>query len=434
MKPGQARLDVGIIGAGWSGLAAAVELTQRGHRVSVYESARAAGGRARRVDAGGQALDNGQHLMIGAYAETLRLIETVRPGSTKTALVRLPLTLDYPGGPRLRVPRLPAPLHLAAALGLAQGFRPADKLAAIGFMRALQKIAYRPDPGLTVAEALARQPEVNRRYLWQPLCVAALNTPIEEASFAVFATVLRDALTGRAANSDFLIPATDLSALFPDPAMAWLEARGAALRLSHRVRAIMPVDGGWQVGLDGEAHRHDAVALATSPTQAAALLDPLPPCAAIAAQIRAIDYQPIETVYVAYPAALRLREPLLGWVDPVPLFLFDLGALQGRDGLIAAVASARGPHLDWDDGRWLDEIHRRVEQVLGPQPRARLIQRITEKRATFACTPSLQRPPAVTPCNGLWLAGDYVQGPYPATIEGAVRSGVQCALHLQTMP
>lgn len=434
MKPGRSRMDVGIIGAGWSGLAAAVELTRSGHRVTIYESARLAGGRARRVETNHLTLDNGQHLLIGAYSETLRLMDTVKPGSSTSGFLRLPLTLDYPDGVKIRAPRLTAPFHLGAALLLARGFSFADKLAAIRFVRSLERMDFCPDSSLNVAEAIATQPERVRRYLWQSLCIAALNTPVEQASFAVFARVLKDALTGQPANSDLLIPVCDLSALFPEPAMEWIRQQGGEVRLCHRIKSIQPGNGGWQVhGEEGTA-RHDAVIIATSPHQASALLEGLPECRLITDQIKGLSYQPIETVYAEYPRSLRFRYPLTGWIDPVPLFLFDLEAAMGRTGWVAAVASAEGPHLDWEDGRWLDEIHQRVEQALGPQPAPRLLKRITEKRATFSCAPGVSRPASVTPSPGLYLAGDYVDGPYPSTLEGAVRSGVQCALQLLNLP
>jgi hypothetical protein len=114
-------------------------------------------------------------------------------------------------------------------------------------------------------------------------------------------------------------------------------------------------------------------------------------------------------------------------VDPVPLFIFDMRASRGLANTIAVVASAEGPHLDWDDARWINEIDARMQQAFGPLPAPRLIKRVTEKRATFSCAPGMFRPPCTTPCQDLFLAGDYVAGPYPATLEGAVKSGVQCA-------
>ena len=127
-------MHVAIIGAGYAGMAAAAELAARGVRVSVFEASRTLGGRARRVEAHGHPLDNGQHILVGAYAELLRLMRLV--GADPQALLeRLPLSLLYPGRMALRAPRLPAPLHLAAALFAAKGLSFGARLAAVGFMR-----------------------------------------------------------------------------------------------------------------------------------------------------------------------------------------------------------------------------------------------------------------------------------------------------------
>ncbi len=443
MTPGRSR-DIGIVGAGWAGLSAAVELTQAGHQVTVYESARQPGGRARAIDADGPVLDNGQHLLIGAYRETLRLMEIVAPGSARNNFLRLPLTLHYPEGIRIRASRLPSPLHLAAALLTARGLSIGEKIAAARFMQSLKQCRFLPTYPDTVSEAIAAQPEKLRRYLWTPLCEAALNTPATQASFRVFARVLKDALSGPRDHSDFLIPARDLSALFPKPAASWLENRGATVLTRTRIKAIAPDAGKWGVQSDANLHQHDAVILAAAPAQSALLLDKLPECRAIAQGLHRLEYQPIVTVYAQYPELPAFPSPLIGWVDPVPLFIFDLGLFtpgksglddaHGESGRIAIVASADGPHLQWDDARWLEEIQTRMGQVFADLPTPRLIRRVTEKRATFSCTPHVYRPESVTPCPGLYLAGDYVAGPYPSTLEGAVLSGVQCARLLINSP
>jgi squalene-associated FAD-dependent desaturase len=425
-------MKVGIIGGGWSGFAAAVELARAGQQVTVYEAGKVLGGRARRMGgspeaSGGPSFDNGQHILAGAYSETLRLMETVSPGSSRSGFLRLPLALDYPEGVHIRAPRLPAPLHLAAALLLARGLSFSEKLSALRFMQALKKIGFKPDDSLTVAEALADQPAAVRRYLWEPICVAALNTPVEQASFRVFAQVLKDALTGKAANSDFLIPARDLSALFPEPAAAWLEENGAHVKTRCRITSLQRAGDQWKVLWEGGEALHDKLVIATAPAHAIDLLEPLTDCQTLARQLGTLGYQPIVTVYADYPALPKFRTALLGWVEPVPLFIFDLASSHGMANTISAVASAEGPHLDWDDSRWLSEIDARMQQAFGPLPPGRLIKRVTEKRATFTCSPGAFRPPCVTPSAGVFLAGDYVAGPYPATLEGAVRSGVQCA-------
>lgn len=438
------RMNVGIVGGGWAGFAAAIELTRAGHRATVYEAGKVLGGRARRMasaqDASaGMPLDNGQHILAGAYGETLRLMEVVAPGSSVSGFRRLPLALVYPEGVSIRAPRLPAPLHLAAALLFARGLSLPEKLSAIGFMRALKKIGFRPSPDKTVAEALASQPAAVRRYLWEPICVAALNTPVEQASFRVFARVLRDALTGKAQNSDFLIPARDLTALFPEPAAAWLEKNGGAVRTRTRISALQRSGAQWRLLWEGGEAVHDRIIVATAPAHAADLLGPLNDCQQLVRQLGAYGYQPILTVYAEYPALPKFPAPLIGWVEPAPMFVFDMQACRtdarhGGSRMISVVASAEGPHLGWDDARWIEEIDARMRQAFGPLPQPRLVKRITEKRATFTCAPGMLRPPAMTPCAGLFLAGDYVDGPYPATLESAVQSGVQCAQTILATP
>ncbi len=432
-------MNIGIIGGGWSGFAAAVELARAAHPVTVYEAGRVLGGRARRMGgspeaSGGPSFDNGQHILAGAYSETLRLMETVSSGSSTSGFLRLPLALDYPDGVRIRAPRLPAPLHLAAALLFARGLTLAEKISAIRFMQALKRIGFAPDTDMSVAEALAGQPTAVRRYLWESICVAALNTPIEQASFRVFARVLQDALTGKAANSDFLIPAQDLSALFPEPAAAWLERNGGKVKTRTRISSLQRSGQQWKVLWDDGEAVHDRIVIATAPAHAIDLLSPLNDCRELVRNLDTLSYQPILTVYADYPALPAFPTPLIGWVDPVPLFIFDMRASRGLANTIAVVASAEGPHLDWDDARWINEIDARMQQAFGPLPPPRLIRRVTEKRATFTCAPGMFRPSLTTPCQDLFLAGDYVAGPYPATIEGAVRSGVQCAQTLLATP
>ncbi|MCU0869972.1 MAG: FAD-dependent oxidoreductase, partial [Burkholderiales bacterium] len=224
-----ASVDVVVIGAGWAGLAAAVALVQGGRRVEVLEAATAAGGRARRVTLHGLPLDNGHHLLMGAYRATLALLDTV--GAPRDGLHRMPLTLHVPDHLALQGAPLPAPLGLAVGLLRADGLQWRERLAAVRLLTALRHAHFRTPPGETAAQLFARtrQPARLVHLLWAPLCVAALNTEIENADAQVLANVLRDALCDTRAASDFLLPARDLGALLPDPAARWLDARGSPL-------------------------------------------------------------------------------------------------------------------------------------------------------------------------------------------------------------
>ncbi len=408
-----------VIGAGYAGMAAAVELAAAGRQVEIFEASRVLGGRARAVQIEGFGVDNGQHILVGAYTETLRLMRTV--GADPDALLkRTPLRFEFPGEFLMKAPRLPAPLHTAFALLLAHGLDWREKWAAIRLMQGLKAGKFRVEPDITVTAWLDRNktPSRQRRLLWEPLCIAALNTPAERASAQVLANVLRDSLAGERSASDMLLPQVDLTALFPEPAAAFVAARGGTVHTGRRVVSLRRETDGWHIDETGPFAQ---VVLAVAPYHLGNLVPEL------ARQVEHFDWEPIVTSYFSYPDWVRLPQPMLGVDGGLAQWLFDRGQLCEQDGLIAAVISARGRHLDLSTAELERGIHAEIARVVSELPTPLSVQTITEKRATFACVPSLQRPPARTPLPGLWLAGDYVAGDYPATLEGAVRSGVTAA-------
>lgn len=416
---GRVATKVAVVGAGYAGLACAVELAEAGVTVEVFEASRTLGGRARAIELDGMTVDNGAHILVGAYRETLRLMQKVGAGST--ALRRELLHLEFPSHVKVVAPNLPAPLHLGWALLAAQGLSFKEKLAAIRFMRAQQARGFRLPADMTAADLFAahRQPERVRRFLWEPLCLAALNTPVASASAQVFLNVLRDSLAADRAASDLLLPTTDFSSLFPEPAAGYIEARGGKVHRSARIASLDELDR-----FDHFDHR----VLAVAPYH----LAPLAP--EIAAQFP-FTWQPIATCYLAYPAnsanssMALLPFPMIG-LDPAgghAQWVFDRGALCGQPGLLAAVISGAGPWQELGHDALAASIHAQIADLLPGLRPPRKTWVIEEKRATFACTPGLERPPTATDLPNVWLAGDYVAVDYPATIEGAVRSGIAAA-------
>ena len=140
---------VAVIGAGWAGMAAAAELAAAGRRVDVFEASRSLGGRARATHIDGLTVDNGQHILVGAYTETLRLMRMVG-ADPQRLLQRIPLRFEFPGEFLMQAPRLPAPLHIAFALLLARGLDWNEKRAAIRLMRRLRAHGYRVAPDCSV--------------------------------------------------------------------------------------------------------------------------------------------------------------------------------------------------------------------------------------------------------------------------------------------
>ena len=424
-------VHVAIIGGGYAGMAAAVELATSGVRVTVLEAAQQLGGRARRVDYKGTALDNGLHIMIGAYRETLRLIRLVNPEHA-TALNRLPLDWRIHREFRLTTPRLPAPLHLLLGLLQARGVTFAERYAAARFIAVLRRNRFMLERDISVDLLLKQHAQSKKlcRVLWRPLCVAALNTPPAIASAQVFLNVLRDSLNTTRDASDLLISRVDLSALFPEPAAAWVTQHGGRVLTAQRVTTIDQTEDGFSIEAAGERHPFSHVICALPPHQVNAFLIGITALSDFAAVIDRLQYQPIHSVWLQYPQSVTLPAPMLGFTDGLVHWVFDREQLCGQRGLVGAVISAQGAHQELSQDELGMRAHQELQQHLGDLPDPQWQRVIAEKRATFACTVGVRRPPQVTPLKNFYLAGDYTASEYPATIEAAVRSGVTCAHHI----
>lgn len=422
---------VAIIGGGYAGCAAAVELARAGIPVSLFEAGAELGGRARRVRLPGEdseavCVDNGQHLFIGAYRELLRLIALVGLRE-EDVFTRMPLDLDMYQEFRLSCQRLPSPLHALAGLLNASGLNLSERWAAIRLMLRAQLNGFRLASDTTVAQWLATnsQPQRLITLLWEPLTLSALNTPIASASAQVLLNVLRDSLAAERAASDFLIARGDLSASFPDAAATYIERHGGLVQRGSLVKKLQRHGDDWR--LDGGETHYQAVILALSAHRVTTLADGLPTLSAHLAPLASWTYQPIYTVYLRYPAGTRLPKPMLGFVGKTSHWVFDRGALMGDDGLFAVVISAEGRHTSLSHTELAQRVGKELSSVFPFLPKPIWQKVIAEKRATFACTPGLRRPGNDTGEAGLWLAGDYTAGDYPATLEGAARSGVAAA-------
>ncbi|WP_280192367.1 hydroxysqualene dehydroxylase HpnE [Delftia sp. PS-11] len=427
-----------IVGGGWAGFAAALTLAQAGWRIRLHEAAREPGGRARGMDLetpqGRLRVDNGQHILIGAYTESLRLMRAVGvdPGQ---ALHRQPMALPYADGSGLRFPDWPAPFDALAGIATARGWSMAERLALLARAARWRLTGFRCAPETTVAILCAGLPRRLLDEFIDPLCISALNTPMEQASATVFLRVLRDALFSGRGGSHFLVPRQDLGSLFPIPAAQWLAQRGHCIELGSRITELQPQGPQWM--LDGD-ERFEAVLLACPAAEAsrlalAASSHPSLPARegvalqAWAKQAEALPHRPIATVYAQTADASHALPPGQPWLalrcapEAPAQFVFDRGQLGGPQGLMAFVISdSAAPRA-----RLQAQVLAQAQEQLGWHGLTAL-RTVIDKRATFSCLPLLHRP-GLSLGHGLWACGDYLQGPYPATIEGAVRSGIQAA-------
>ena len=458
-----------IIGAGWSGLACAVAATQAGWQVELFEAANEAGGRARSLEQNfaGVPLDNGQHILLGAYRDTLALMRTVGVNPDEV-LLRLPLDLRIADGLGFKLPNgllgghannlLPAswPADLSASdlttslpnsllgtldaswkllvgVAFAKGWNALDKWRLMQAGWRWQVSSFSCDATWSVrqlCDASELTPNVVQG-LVEPLCLSALNMPLRTASAAVFLRVLHDAMFSGIGSSDLLIPKTDLGALFPQACVKWLRQQGAQVHLGRR---FTQDDLAQWLAESGTTTKR-ALVIACPAWEAARLTQRVAPTWSTQAQ--ALSHTAIATVYLQCHDAgfTGLNRPMVALrmhPNAPAQFVFDRGALCQQPGLLAAVVSAS----EGEREQISSEVQQQVAEQLGLKQLS-VVQTVVEKRATFACLPNTFEGPdqaGVKPdifvAPNIFACGDYVRGPYPATLEGAVRSGLQVVRHL----
>lgn len=430
---------VAIIGGGCAGLSAAASLVDRGYAVTVFEAGSQLGGRARTVaveESNGllHLLDNGQHILLGAYQETLGLLKKVGVSRNK-AFMRVPLQINMQSGTAKSVfslksfKLLPAPFNLLFGLLFCKGISLNERMAALRFMQGLKNTQYQIVRDLPLERFLINQQQSKKLigFLWEPLCLAALNTPIAKASTRIFLNVLRDTFSGNKKNSDFLLPRLDLSQIIADPLSHYIQAKGGIIKLNQRVRAVVPENNGFNIETRQEKLHFSHVIIAVSPARVEKLIETLPKLNHAIEQTLTYEYQPIYTVYFQYPPGTRLPSVISGLSGSIGQWVFDRGQLCGQNNIISVIISAEGKHQQLTQDELALRVAKELNRAFPALAKPLWHKVIAEKRATFSCEPNLPRPTNRTLQPNVFLAGDYTYPDYPATIEGAVRSGIYCA-------
>lgn len=442
-----------IVGAGWAGLSAAVTAHRLGHEVHVFEAAPTLGGRARSVHAPWATIDNGQHILLGAYTATLALMRELGLNPDDRFL-RMPLNVVSADATiQLRAkPGLPTPLHIAVALATARGFSLREKWAALSAMMGLRNANWEVTPASTVQQWLhdTRQPARLQQVLWIPLCIATMNTPPEQACAQLFAHVLRDSLGARDRSaSDMLIPRKTLTELWPAQVHRLATGNatvsngghatsgtGPALKIHHphTVRHLRYATENTLM-LDDVPHTYDAVLVCGNTPSTARLLSTLPETdggCAFLADLNAFTHAPIATLTVEVEHPIRLPAPMLLLAEDRTRGQFGQWLFQGQGAtgrLLHVVISDADSLLEYGREAAIRSMLEQLNEALrGKMPSVTRHALIVEKRATFLAVPGLKRPGNRTPWRGVWVAGDWTDTGYPAVLEGAVRSGRDAVL------
>ncbi|MGW6774194.1 hydroxysqualene dehydroxylase HpnE [Streptomyces sp. NPDC055037] len=430
-----------VVGAGLAGITAALQLADAGVRVTLVEGRPRLGGLAFSFQRGDLTVDNGQHVYLRCCTAYRWFLDRV----DGAALAPLQDRLDVPvldvapaGGPRLgRIRRngLPVPLHLAAGLATYPHLSLAER-ASVGRAALALKRLDPADPaldGIDFATWLGRHGQSKRTIeaLWDLVGVATLNATAPHASMGLAAMVFKTGLLSEPGAADIGWARVPLGELHDTLARKALDSAGVRTETRTRVSSVSRAEnGGWHVDMDGERLDADAVVLAVPQREAHALL----PGGALADPDRLLDIgtAPILNLHVVYSRKVLRRSFFAALGSPVQ-WVFDRTDASGlTDGQYLAVSqSAAQDEIDTPvselRGRYLPELERLLPAARGAEVRDFFVTR--ERTATFAPAPGVGRlrPTAHTRAPRLFLAGAWTATGWPATMEGAVRSGFSAA-------
>ena len=423
--------DVVVVGGGFAGLSAATALAAQGARVLVFEARPSLGGRASSFTdpATGEPVDNGQHVVTGAYYETFEFLARIGAMDGVRMQSGLELEIVEPDGRRSTFvcPRLPSPLHLLAGLLRWPALRGSDRLAAL-------RMGLRGKPGSdqTVRQWLLKLGQTPRliALLWEPLAVAALNQPIDAAAASSFAVVIDRILESRTASSLGLavVPLGDLYAV---PSRSFIESRGGAVRTGRSA-----VIGAWPTASlsvrSGDHEIWPRAVICAVPWYGlrTAFWPEPPPLTAVFDAADATPASPIVTVNLWLDRDVT-RSAFIGLPGRTMQWVFDKRLLFGDSASHLSLVSSGADAVVAQSND--DLVALALEELRSACPGARdaVVRRavvVRERKATFSVAPGAPPRPSVrTAIPGLFLAGDWIGNDLPATIEGAVMSGHSAA-------
>ncbi len=441
--------DVIVVGGGFAGLSAAAALVERGASVLVVEARPTLGGRATAFTdpATGERVDNGQHVLFGCYHETFRFLRRIGAGHHVRLQSRLAIDMIDRAGrwSRLACPALPSPFHLLAGVMTWNALTWRDRLAALKMRAALSDLrrglaeagprraeAGRPADGsaATVRQWLIANGQTPRlvELLWEPLAVAALNQPIDQASAASFAAILRPMFGRNPRNAALALPSKPLDEMYAHPARTYIEEKGSTVRVSSPATILCGAGlSGPRVVVRDERLTAAAIICAVPWHALSNVFPERPP--ALGRILEAADRtgaSPIVTVNLWFDRVVTDRT-LLGLPGRTLQWVFDKRAVFGEKAShLSLIASGAEAVVARSNQELIDLAMTEVSEVLPAARSATLLRGVVvrEKKASFSVAPGQPaRPSTKTGVPGLFLAGDWIDTGLPATIEGAVISG-----------
>lgn len=431
-----------VVGSGWAGLSAAYTLAQNNQKVVLLEAAPKAGGRARAVLFEDIMVDNGQHLLLGAYEEILKLLHALGIKEADV-LERLPLDIlmidiqDVNHSFQFQLKKLPFFLQFLYSLFSLKGATIIERLRMLQFCAYLIYNKFKIDKDIPVKTLLEQHKQSKGiiKKFWKPIALATLSTPIEIASSKIFLFVLQKAFFSSTSHSDWLIPKTDLSTFLPNAILKYLNQKDSQIIYNQRVQKVIFEEEEVRVFTNQAEYIGSAVILATPPNISAQILknsqnEALLP--ELIQKLQSYKYQPITTLYLRYSQKIHLKKPLLGLINSMAHWVFERVSI-GQDNMISIVITGNGPHTDLSHHELIKKITDELA-TLDPLLKSPLAYKIIcEKKAAFSCEVGIEalRLNNCLPLPQLGFAGDYIENEFPATLEGAVRSGIKVATLLK---
>jgi squalene-associated FAD-dependent desaturase len=439
--------DVIVIGAGFAGLSAAVRCAQRGARVLVLEARARLGGRATAFPdrETGELVDNGQHVLLGCYTETLAFLRDIGASDHVSVQPQLRVTMIDRHGIRSRLTCptfLPPPLHLLAGVFEWEALDWRDRVSAIGMAtpiklarRELQPGAKRKaaSTGETVESFLIRNGQTGRirEMLWNPLALAALNQQPDRASAPTFARVLGEMFGDDPKAAAIVLPTKPLHLMYAEPARRYIENHGGTVSTGSPAKLQLESDATFGVTADGHRWSAKHVISAVPWVAFADLFEIVPaPLTDVVDRARKMDSCPIVTVNLWFNRRI-IDEPFIGLPGRVMQWVFDKRLVFGDDAsYLSLVSSGADSIVSRTNDELIQLAHQELYEAMPDVRTAQLLRAtvVREPRATFSLAPGQPaRPSTDTGVRGFSLAGDWIDTALPATIESAVRSGNRAA-------